>query len=116
MGAMFNQLLAVFQGFLSRAFWFASFLPVLIVSAVHLGIAAIEFPDAVPLEKWAGNVTLLALAFVSLVVLAYALAPLIPLFRDFLDGRSLWTSLNNELRRERVIEARRIVGEFANAG
>jgi hypothetical protein len=113
---MFNQILAVFQGFLSRAFWFGNFLPVVIVAALHIGLAAIQFPEAGLLAKFVDNPTALAVAFVSLVVLAYALAPLIPLFRDILDGRLLWTWLNDELRRERVIEARRIIGEFAEAG
>ena len=43
---------------------------------------------------------------------AYALVPLIPLFRGILDGKLLWTWLNNELRRERVIEARRMANEI----
>jgi hypothetical protein len=64
------------------------------------------------LEKWVGNVTILSVAFLSLVVLAYALTPLIPLFRGILDGRLLWTWLNNQLRRERVIEARRMANEI----
>jgi hypothetical protein len=52
---------------------------------------------------------------VALVVLAYALAPLAPLFRGILDGRFLWTWVNNELRRERVIDARRIKQEIEDA-
>jgi hypothetical protein len=112
MGTTFNQILALFQGFLSRAFWFGNFLPVVIATTLHVTVAAVEFPEAVSLGKLVENVTILSVAFVSLVVLAYALVPLIPLFRGILDGKLLWTWLNNELRRERLIEARRIEDEI----
>ncbi len=112
MGAMFNQILAVFQGFLSRAFWFGNFLPVVIAAALHVAVAKVQFGETVPLEKWVESPTILSVAFLSLVVLAYALTPLIPLFRGILDGRLLWTWLNNQLRRERVIEARRMANEI----
>ena len=117
---MFNQVLALFQGFFSRAFWFGNFLPVVIAAAPHFLVASVQFPDRVPFEKWmtastVENVAYLSVSFVSLVVLAYAIAPLIPLFRGVFDGRLLWEWLANQLRRQRVIEARRIRDKIAAA-
>jgi|GraSoi2013_115cm_1033766.scaffolds.fasta_scaffold05887_3 hypothetical protein len=120
MGAMFNQILAIFQGFFSRAFWFGNFLPVVIAAAAHVLIATLHFSESNFLGKWvsgsaAENAALLSFSFVLFVVFAYAFAPLIPLFRSILDGRQVWGRLNNNLRRERVIEARRIQDRIAAA-
>src|SRR5438876_6403854 len=99
MGAMFNQILAVFQGFFSRAFWFGNFLPVVIAVAAHVLIAALQFPETISPIKWvsgstAENAALFSVSFASLVVLAYSVAPLIPLFQGILDGKLLWGWLN----------------------
>ena len=91
-----------------------------IAAAPHFLVASVQFPDRVPFEKWmtastVENVAYLSVSFVSLVVLAYAIAPLIPLFRGVFDGRLLWEWLANQLRRQRVIEARRIRDKIAAA-
>jgi hypothetical protein len=109
---MFNQILTAFQGFFSRSFWFASFLPVATVAALHLAVAELAFPGLVPVQQWieaglgdkaAGFTVVVA----SLVVLAYALAPFTPLVRDILDGRALPDWLHNLLRQARVADWRR---------
>src|SRR5260370_31625743 len=120
MGAMFNQILAIFQGFFSRAFWFGNFLPVVIAAAAHVLIATLHFSESNFLGKWvsgsaAENAALLSFSFVLFVVFAYAFAPLIPLFRSILDGRQVWGTLNNNLRRQRVSEARRVHDRIAAA-
>lgn len=109
---MFNQILTAFQGFFSRAFWFASFLPVATVAALHVVIAAIAFPGVIPLRDWlatdlgnkAAGFTLLVAA---LVVLAYALTPFTSFVRDILDGRALPYWLHNLLRAARVADWQR---------
>lgn len=106
---MFNTVFTIFQGGLSRAFWFGSFLPVLIVAAVHLGIAGALFPEHVPVRVWVLEGTgtaaaTLTLIFVVLLVVAYMLMPLQPLLRDFLDGRLLPDWLHYAMRKARMAD------------
>jgi hypothetical protein len=104
---MFNQILTAFQGFFSRSFWFGGFLPVAVVAALHLAIMEVAFPGLVPLEAWlvagAGEkATLFTIVVAALVVLAYALTPLVPLVRGILDGRLLPNGLHDLLRKNRI--------------
>jgi hypothetical protein len=104
---MLDKIITVFQGFFSRAFWFGSFLPVAIIAAVHLCVAWLRYPNLVPLQDWATakfeSLTLFPAVFAILVVLAYALTPLIPLLRGVLDGSLLPERIHDWLRREHVI-------------
>jgi hypothetical protein len=117
---MFNQILTAFKGFFSRSFWFASFLPVATIAALHIAIAEMAFPGLIPVRKLldadVGEKLSAASLFVAaLVVLAYTLAPLTPLFRDMLDGRSLWPWLHNLLRTARIADWQRAKSEMQAA-
>jgi hypothetical protein len=107
---MLNKVITVFQGFFSRAFWFGSFLPVAVVAAIHLVIAWLQYPKLVPLNEWSTatfeSLTLFPAVFAGLVVLAYALTPLIPLLRGVLDGSLLPEWTHDWLRRAHVISMR----------
>ena len=90
MPGIFGQVFSAFQSLLSRAFWFGSFLPVALFAALNLMLAPTVFPSAPKLEDvikadWGWMPAVL----VGLVIVAYALGPLIPLFRELLDGRGL---------------------------
>jgi hypothetical protein len=117
---MFNQIVNAFQGFFSRSFWFASFLPVAVIAALHIAIAELAFPGLIPVRDWlaAGlgdKATGLTVLVAALVVLAYALAPLTPLVRDMLDGRALPYWLHNLLRAARVADWQRAKNAMAAA-
>jgi len=108
---MLDTLIASFKGLFSRGFWFGSFLPVAIFGSVHLLLAATQFPDAVPLVSWlsaesGAAIKIAPIAISAAVVLAYTLAPLVPMFRGLLDGTLLPPALLEALRRERLREAR----------
>src|SRR4051812_22931386 len=101
---MFGQILTLFQGFFSRAYWFGSFLPVAVVSALHVLMTAHVFPQEPPLwgsvTGTTGNALVVApIAFGTLFVVAYALTPFIPFFRGVLDGHQLPGWLRDRLRR-----------------
>jgi hypothetical protein len=107
---MLSQYLTTFQGFFTRAFWFGSFLPVALFAFLHLVIAWVAFGnEAVPLQKWLTldptKLTLFPTIFAGLVVVSYALSPMLPLFRELLDGSALPDWLHEPLRRERKREA-----------
>jgi hypothetical protein len=94
MPGIFGQVFSAFQSLLSRAFWFGSFLPVAMFAALNLMLVPVAFPEVDILEKvirpeWAW----MSVVLVGLVIVAYALGPLIPLFRDVLDGRGLPDSI-----------------------
>jgi hypothetical protein len=111
-GSMLNNIISTFQGFFSRAFWFGSFLPVALVAAVHGLFAWLRYPEWFPLKQWLtasfDSLTLFPAVFAALVVLAYALTPLIPLFRGVLDGSLLPEWIYDWLRRERVVFVRAV--------
>lgn len=101
MPALFSQAIAALQGFFSRGFWFGSFLPVAVSAAVNLALAwlagfdwaAQAIKDA-QTANWVWAVPLAA----ALIVLAYALAPLVDVCRGVLDGRRLPTLVFEWLR------------------
>ena len=92
MAGLFGQAIAAFQGFFSRGFWFGSFLPVAMFAAVNLVLAwlagfvwAAQAIDLIVAKDWVWAVPIA----VALIVLAYALAPLVPVCRAVLDGTRL---------------------------
>jgi hypothetical protein len=108
--SMFAQLIGVFQGsFFSRAFWLGNFIPVAVVAAAHLFMASHVFPG-VPTWQLLGvessPASRFPLVLALLIVVAYAVAPLIPVMRGILDGSLLPGWLHDALRREHVIKVR----------
>ena len=103
MVGLFSQAIAAFQGFFSRGFWFGAFLPVAMFAAVNLFLAwlagfdwAAQAIGQVVQKDWVWAVPLTA----ALIVLAYALAPLVDVCRAVLDGRRLPTLVFEWLRGE----------------
>lgn len=93
MFSAFNTVYSALQGFLSRDFWTAAFVPVALFAALHALIATRL--DVIPLT-WvdvAGDNTALAKSLVlivlALVLIGYLLQPLMPLFRCIADGTLL---------------------------
>lgn len=115
---MFAQLLGAFQGFFSRAFWLGSFIPVAVIATVHLVLAIHVFPGLTTIDLLAPTgkgATYFTLLFAALVVIAYAVSPLVPLMRGILDGSLLPTWLHNALRREHVVRALRVRDQIGAA-
>jgi hypothetical protein len=108
---MLSDVIGIFKGFFSRAFWFGNFLPVAVFSFLHLVIAWLVIPG-IPLGTWAQaepkSLTYFSVTFAALVVLAYAITPIIPLVRGLLDGSLLPEWLHDALRREHLVAARAI--------
>ena len=107
---MLNTFFSIYQNFFSRGFWLGCFLPVAVFVAVHLTLAAVQFPAQVPLVDWLTSTAdapakLIPILLAALVVLAWMLAPLVPMFRGLLDGTLLPAWLLETLRQERVDEA-----------
>src|SRR3954447_10077139 len=103
MAGLFGNAIAAFQGFFSRGFWFGAFLPVAMFAAVNLFLAwlagfdwAAQAIGQVVAKDWVWAVPLAA----ALIVLAYALAPLVEVCRAVLDGRRLPTLVFEWLRGE----------------
>jgi hypothetical protein len=108
MPGIFGQVFTAFQSLLSRAFWFGSFLPVALFAALNLMLAPAVFPNAPKLQDVAKpDWALMPVVLVGLVVVAYALGPLIPLFRELLDGRGLPEMAQRALIRRPQKERRR---------
>jgi hypothetical protein len=104
---LFSNLAGVFKGFFSRAFWFASFMPVAMAVALHLTVAAIAFPHAVPMGRWlraatSDNLAIFPLVSAGVIVLAYAMGPLAPVALGILDGSRLPPAVQELLRRKRM--------------
>jgi hypothetical protein len=114
MGALFGQAIAAFQGFFSRGFWFGAFLPVAIIGALNVLLAWFTFDgtqglvDHLVADKWTWGAPI----FATLIVAAYALAPLVPLCRAVLDGRQLPEAVFERLRRRPLAEFRRAYGDW----
>jgi hypothetical protein len=88
---MLNDVIGVFKGFFSRSFWFGNFLPVAMFSFLHLCIAWLVIPG-ISLTTWVQAdpkaLTYFPMTFAALVVLAYALTPIIPWFEVCWMARS----------------------------
>lgn len=115
----FTTILDLFKGIFSRAFWFGSFLPLATFAAANLAFMAVVFPGSVVRDQWTdfkeGPLTNATLAFVGLVVLAYAISPLLPLFRGIFDGRFLPAWLQEVLLSDRRAAATRIKARLGEA-
>jgi len=110
----FNSVYSALQGFFSRAFWFAAFLPVALFAVIHLVIATLALG---PITIFGTTVSLSAnleasqfatsgvVIVLGLVVAAYAIMPLMPRFRGLLDGTLLPVEVHDWLRGMRRTEA-----------
>jgi hypothetical protein len=116
---LFGQALSAFSSILSKLFWFGAFLPVALFTAINL-LLTLTLPGSdwasalwnnLTAEKWPW----LLPAVVALIVVAYALAPLVPLFRAILDGRRLPDWLYDQLRRHHLQEQRRAYEKLLEA-
>ncbi len=106
---MLDQILTSFQKFFSRAFWFGSFLPVVIVTGLHTLIFEFSFPGSLPWEAVVqldiSDKTIAVAGLITVfVVIAYLLTPFTQLFRDLLDGRSLPEAVHQMLRNSRFTD------------
>jgi hypothetical protein len=111
----FNSVYAALRGFFSQGFWFATFLPVTVFAALHVVVAiCVVGPINLPgltlsfeNPKFTGDVAVIGLVVVlALVVVGYALLPLMPHFRGLLDGSQLPEWLHQWLRPQRLAFAR----------
>jgi hypothetical protein len=111
----FNSVYTALQGFFSRSFWFATFLPVALFAALHAIIAAATlgtitlFGVSVSLTKEIPAASLAQIGpaiVIGLIVIGYALLPFMPRFRGLLDGSLLPTWLHDWLRDARQQEAK----------
>lgn len=99
----FNTAVQALGGFFSKLFWFGTFLPTALFAALHTGLAVLAFGGArqvVPSEIGADGWW--ATGIVGLVVLAFAIAPLLPLLRGLLDGSILPASVRTYLVTRRI--------------
>jgi hypothetical protein len=111
----FNTVYTALKGFFSRGFWFSTFLPVALFSALHCLIALVKYgslslfgmnlslnsaPSAVEFAQAA------PLIMVALVVISFALAPFVDYLRGPLDGSLLRKALHDWLRKRRYTIAR----------
>lgn len=109
----FNTAISALQGFFSKLFWFGTFLPVALFAALHLAIAAVTFDSVhaavtAPItgDGW------WPVAILGLVVLAFAVSPLLPLLRGMMDGSLLPEAIREALRRSRAAEVSRRRGRL----
>lgn len=108
--AAFNSIYSALQSFLSRSFWFANFLPVALFAFVHAIIAAFVVGPikvwGIPLNFESSNLAAIGPGIVlAVVILAYLLAPLVPLLRNILDGSQLPPFVHDWLRGARLADA-----------
>jgi hypothetical protein len=113
----FNTVYSALQGFFSRGFWFAAFLPVAIFATAHALIARQVYgADKVHIFGFKPDFTATAaegavsgaVIVVGLVVVAYAILPLLPLLRGLLDGSLLPPTIHDSLRDARMAETREL--------
>ena len=116
----FNSVYASLQGFLSRSFWFATFLPVALFCALHAAIAhgvVGPIPWLSGLFEKGGSelATAWTIVIVALVVMSYALLPFMARFRGLLDGSQLPAWLHDWIRKRRLADARATIAELTAA-
>jgi hypothetical protein len=104
-----SAVLGYFKDLFSRAFWFGSFLPLAIFASVNLVLAWRTFPAVVKPEHWlsvtADNKwTALSITVVVLVVLTYAVSPLVKVVHGILVGTMLPDAVHDFLRQQRSRE------------
>ena len=119
MAGLLNQAISAFSSILSKLFWFGAFLPVAVFTAINLlltlSLPGIDWAATLWNNLTAGKWPWLLPAVVALIVIAYALAPLVPLFRQILDGRRLPDWLSDRLRRHHLREQRRAFEKLVEA-
>jgi hypothetical protein len=105
----FNSIYAALQGFLSRSFWFAAFLPIAIFASLHAALVYVVFgPSAFAGFKFdlapssAGKWSVI---FLVLIVAAYVAQSLLPGLHGMLDGSLLPGWLHDLLRSRRLQKA-----------
>jgi hypothetical protein len=92
---MFGTIVEKIQAVLSRSFLLGNFFPVLIFATLNLAIAWLGLAGFAPWFRanWPTDITgasvVLGFFLVGLAVLAFVLAPLIPVFRRFMEGERL---------------------------
>jgi len=112
---MFNTVITQIQGFLSKSFWFVSFLPVMFVAVLHLLLVVLTSNDpGLPprLLALANDLVRLPLIVVGIVVVAYVLTPLVPLIRGILDASLLPLPIHDWLHKEHTVKVREISGKI----
>jgi hypothetical protein len=115
---MFSQIVTVVQGFLSRGFWFGSFLPVALASGTHAFLAHRLFPLFTPWDWLTVNGSEAAkfpLILAVLIVMAYAMTPLLPWIRGMLDGSLLPGWMHDAMRAEHARAVRHKRDEIGEA-
>lgn len=102
-----TAVLGYFKDLFSRAFWFGSFLPLAIFAAINLVLACQTFPTVKP-EDWLSTATdkwtALPITVVVLVVLTYAVSPLVKVVHGMLVGTMLPDFIHDFLRQQRSSE------------
>ena len=110
----FNTVYTALKGFFSRGFWFSTFLPVALFSALHCLIVLLKYGSLslfgvkVSLNGApSGDFTQVApLIIVALVVISFVIAPFVNYLRGLLDGSLLPEALHDRLRGCRYRSAR----------
>lgn len=101
---MFGTVLDKIQALFARSFLLGNFFPGLIFVGINTVIAAFGMRDVSHflatylLAEGAPWTMATAATLIGVAVLAYILAPMVPLFRSALDGKFLWRSLFRRLR------------------
>lgn len=106
----FNSVYTALQSFLGRSFWFANFLPVALFTILHVIMALIVIG---PISLWGSTVSFTAIdlatagpgIILAIILVAYLLAPLIPLVGGLLDGSQLPAMVHDYLRGRRLADA-----------
>ena len=105
-----SGVLGYLQGLFSRAFWFGSFLPIAIFGVINLVLVSVVFPGVIVWTDWlkvtSDSWTALPLAILGLLVLTYAISPLVKVLHGLLDGSLLPDFIHNWLREQRAGEMR----------
>jgi hypothetical protein len=110
----FNSVYAALRGFFSQGFWFADFLPVALFAALHVVLAvAVIGPIGllgvtISFQQVTGDPTVAGPAIIiALIVIGYALQPLVPYLQRLLDGSQFPLWLHLWLRSRRLAEAQK---------
>ena len=109
----FNSAYQALRGFFSQGFWFATFLPVAVFTTLHLVVAIAVLGSVgllgmtVSFQRVSGDTTTASTLIVAaVIVIGYALQPLVPHLRGLLDGSQLPAWLHQWLRPQRLARAR----------
>jgi hypothetical protein len=112
---MFGTVLDKVQALFSRSFLLGNFFPALIFGAINISIAAASIRGVSHFLATSvfrdGGPSLVATVTtpIAVAVLAYILAPMVPLFRSALDGNFLWPWLFEVLREGHIERVKRLL-------